>query len=120
MRSRPPTVTVAAVLSALISLLNLPFPLLPGSEGVPAVVVYGGVVLGVLGLVGAAGLWMLKRWGLWITVVVSVLNLLAAAPGIGGGPNAVLRTAALVGVVVSALIIVLVLLPTSRRAFTAS
>ena len=36
MRSRPPTLTVAAVLLALISLLNLLSPLLP-SEGVPAV-----------------------------------------------------------------------------------
>ena len=43
MRSRPTSVTVAAVLLALSSLLNLvPLPV----EGVPAVVVYGRVVLG--------------------------------------------------------------------------
>ena len=44
MRSRPTSVTVAAVLLALSSLLNLvPLPV----EGVPAVVVYGALVLGV-------------------------------------------------------------------------
>jgi hypothetical protein len=120
LRSRPPTVTVAAILMALISLLGLPGPLLPGSEGVPAVVLYGGIVLGIVGLVAAVGLWMLRRWGIWLTIVVSVLNLLSAAPGVAFAPNAALQAAAAVGVVVPALIIVLVVLPASRRAFSAS
>jgi hypothetical protein len=42
MRARPLPVTVAAVLLALFSLLNVIFPLLP-TEGVPAFVVYLGV-----------------------------------------------------------------------------
>ena len=62
MRSRPLPVTVAAIIQALFSLLSLPGPLLPGSEGVPAVVLYSGIVLGVAGLVASAGLWMLKKW----------------------------------------------------------
>ncbi len=119
MRSRPTYVTVAAVLLGILSLLNLLGPLLP-SEGVPAVVVYGGIVLGVVGLVAAAGLWVLKRWGVWLAVVVGALNLLSAAPGMPFGPNAALRVAATVTVVVSALIIVLVVIPASRRAFAAS
>ena len=117
MRPRPTSVTVAAVLLALSSLLNLvPLPV----EGVPAVVVYGALVLGVVGLVAAAGLWLLKRWGVWLAVAVSALNLLSAAPGIFAAPTAALRVAATTGVVVSALIIVLVVLPSSRRAFAAS
>ena len=119
MRSRPTSVTVAAVLLGILSLLNLLGPLLP-SEGVPAVVVYGGIVLGVVGLVAAGGLWVLKRWGVWLAVVVGALNLLSAAPGIPFGPNAALQVAAAVTVLVSALIIVLVVLPGSRRAFAAS
>ncbi len=119
MRSRPLPVTVAAILLALLSLPNLVFPLLP-TEGIPAVVVYGGIVLGVAGLVAAAGLWMLRKWSFWLTIVVSVLNLLSAAPGIAFAPNAALQAAATVTVVVSALIIVLVVLPSSRRAFAAS
>ena len=41
MRQRPLTVTVAAVVQVLFSLLSLPGPLLPGSEQIPAVVIYG-------------------------------------------------------------------------------
>ncbi len=117
MHPRPSTVTVAAILMALISLVGLPGPLLPGSEEVPAVVIYGGIVLGIVGLVAAVGLWMLKKWGLWLTIVVSVLNLLSAAPGVAFAPNAALQAAATVGVIVPALIIVLVVLPSSRGAF---
>ncbi len=120
MSSRPLPVTVAAILLALTSLLNFPAPLVPGSEEVPAVVIYGGLVLGVVGLVAAAGLWMLKKWSVWITIVVSVLGLLSAAPGVAFGPNVALQVAAAVGVLIPALIIVLVLLPTSRRAFADS
>ncbi len=117
MRSRPTFVTVAAVLLALSSLLNfVPLPV----EGVPAVVVYGALVLGVVGLVAVAGLWMLKRWGVRLAIAVCALNLLSAAPGIPFAPNAALRVAATVTVLVSALVIVLVVVPASRRAFAAS
>jgi hypothetical protein len=124
MRSRPLTVTVAAILLALFSLLNLLFPLwaeaIPREEEVTALVVYTTVVVGVAGLVGAAGLWMLRKWSLWLTIVVSVLNVLDAAAGVAGAPNAALQVAATVMVVGFALIIVLVVFPSSRRAFAAS
>lgn len=120
MRSRPLPVAVAAVVLGLLSLQNLVGPLFPGTEGIPAGIIYSAVVLGVVGLAAAAGLWMLKRWGVWLAIVVCVINLLSAAPGIPFAPNAALRVAATVTVVVSALIIVLVVLPTSRRAFAAS
>jgi hypothetical protein len=116
MRPRPVPVTVAAVIQALFSLLSLPGPLLPGSEGVPAVVLYSGVVLAVVGLVASAGLWMLKKWGLWLTIIVNALGAISAAPGVVAAPNAALQAAALVGVLISVLIIVLVVLPPSRRA----
>ncbi len=120
MHSRPSTVTVVAILMALISLVALPGPLLPGSEEIPAVVIYGGIVLGIVGLVATGGLWMMKKWGLWLTIVVSVLNLLSAAPGIAFASNAALQAAAIVFVVIPALIIVLVVLSTSRRSFAAT
>ena len=117
MRSRPTPVTVAAVLLALSSLLSfVPLPV----EGVPALVVYGALVLGVVGLVAAAGLWLLKGWGVWLAVAVSALNLVSAAPGILFAPTAALRVFATAGVLVCALIIVLMLVPASRRAFAAS
>jgi hypothetical protein len=116
-RARPLPVTVAAILLVLFSLINLLSPFLP-MEGVPAFVVYLGVALGVAGLLAAAGLWMLKRWALWLTIVVSVLNILSAAPGLSFAPNVVLRVAATVTVVGFAVIVLLVVLPNSRRAYT--
>jgi hypothetical protein len=63
---------------------------------------------------------MLKKWGLWLTIVGSVLNILSAAPGVVFASDAALKVFASGGVVVPALIIVLVVVPTSRRALTTS
>ena len=123
MRARPLPVTIAAVLLALFSvLIDLSFPLwataIPREGGVPSVVVYLTVAVGVAGLVGAAGLWMLRRWGIWLAIVVSVLNILDGASGVAGAPSAALRVASTAVVLVFALVIVLVVMPTSRRAYT--
>jgi uncharacterized membrane protein (DUF2068 family) len=116
-RSRPQSVTIAAILLALLSVANLLSPVMP-SEGVPAFVIYLGVVLGVLGLVGAGGLWVLKRWALWLTIVVCVINILSAAPGLAFAPTPTLRVLATIGVVGFAVVILLAVLPNSRRAYT--
>jgi uncharacterized membrane protein (DUF2068 family) len=116
-RTRPQPVTIGAILLALLSVFSLLSPVMP-SEGVPAFVIYLGVVLGVLGIIGAAGLWMLKRWALWLTIIVSVLNILSAAPGLAFAPTPTLRVLATIGVVGFALVIVLAVLPNSRRAYT--
>ena len=116
MSARPSSVAVAAVLLVIISLANVVFTFLP-SEGVPAVV-YGGLVLGVLGLAGAGGLWALKRWAVWLAILVCALNILSSAPGIAFAPTPLFRFLATVGVVVPAVIILLVVLPISRRAYT--
>ena len=89
---------------------------MPGSEGIPAVVLYSGIVLGVAGLIASAGLWMLKKWSLWLTIIVNVLGGLSAAPGVGAAPNAALQIAAIASVLISVVVIVLVVLPSSRRA----
>ena len=117
MQGRPQSVTIAVVVLALLSLVNIISPLLP-SEGIPASVIYLGVVLGVLGLIGAAGLWMLRRWGLWLTIVVSVLNILSAAPGLVFVPSTTLFIFALITVVGFAIVVVLAILHDSRRACT--
>jgi hypothetical protein len=119
MRTRPLPVNVAAVLLALFSLANLISPFL-FSEGVPEFVIYLGVILGITGLAAAAGLWMLKKWSVWLTIIVSALNILSAAPGIAFAPNVALQIAATITVVGSVLIIVLVVRPNSRRAFAAT
>jgi uncharacterized membrane protein (DUF2068 family) len=122
-RARPLPVTMAAVLLALFSvLIDLSFPLwanaIPRERGLPLAVVYLSVAVSVAGLVGAAGLWMLRRWGIWLAIVVCVLNILDGASGVAGAPTAALRVASTAVVLVFVLIIVLVVLPDSRRAYT--
>ena len=115
---RPLPVTGAAILLALLSLLSLSRLLLPGgAEGVPVVVVYAGTVLSTAGLAATVGLWMMKAWSFWLTIVVSALTILAAAPGLAIGPDATSKAIVAVVVVVNALIILLVVLPNSRRAY---
>ena len=112
---RPLPVTIAIVLLAVLSLGNLLSPVIMLPEAGSAVYVL--VVLGVLGLIGAAGLWRLKRWALWLTIVVSVLNILAAAPGLVFAPDLAGQALATVGVGGFALVVLLVVLPNSRRAY---
>ena len=119
MHPRPLPVTVAAILLVLLSLFDFPWPyelLFPGVEEPPAFVIYSGYVLGIVGLVVTVGLWMLKPWSYWATIVVCVLNLLSGAPGVIMAPGAALKAVVAVGEVVAVLIIVLVVLPDSRRA----
>lgn len=113
---RPLLVIVAAVLLALLSLLYLIFPLLP-TEGVPALVVYSNVVWGVAGLVVAYGLWMLKRWSVWLAIVLCGLAILLASPGLIAPSSALLEVLATVVVASAASIILLVVMPSSRRAY---
>jgi hypothetical protein len=122
MRSRPPTVSVAAILLVLLSLFDFPWLyrlLFPGAVEPPAIVIYSGYVLGIAGLLVAIGLWGLNEWSYWATIVVCVLNILSGAPGVVMAPGA-LKAVIVVGEVVAVLIIVLVVLPSSRRALAAA
>jgi hypothetical protein len=123
MRSRPPTVTVSAILLVLLSLSDFPWLyqlLFPGAEEPPAFLLYLGYVVGIVGLVVAIGLWMLKKWSFWATIIVSVLNFLFGLPGLLFAPGAALKTVIALTEVVAVLVIVLVMLPASRRALAAA
>ena len=109
MRARPLPVTAASVLLALLSVGNLLAPVI--SEGIPTAAVYLLIVVGALGLVSALGLWMLMRWALWASIIVCVLNILMNAPEIGS-------PLAAISIVGFALVILLVVLPNSRRAYS--
>src|SRR3954447_5295334 len=116
MHTRPQTVTIAAILLVLLSLFNFPWPyelLFPGAEEPPAFILYSGYVVGIVGLVAAVGLWMLKPWSLWLTIAVCVLNFLLGLPGLLFAPGATLKALIAVTEVVAILIIVLVVRPDS-------
>ena len=119
-RSLP--VTVAAILMALFSLMNFPGPwwyVVPGVvEVTPMFVLYSSIVLGIVGIVAAIGVWILKTWGLWLTIVVSVINILLNASGLFMAPGAALKASIAVQAIGFILVIVLAVLPTSRHAFT--
>src|SRR5919202_5539287 len=119
---RPPVVTVAVVLLALLSVLTMVPPSLMFSPAVaaeiPAFVTYLGFILGVVGLVAAYGLWALKRWSVWLTIILSAVSILLSVPPILFGPTVAMQVLNIVSGLAFALIIVLVLLPASRRAYT--
>src|SRR5215204_1531251 len=117
MHARPQPVTVA-ILLALLSLPNVLYPLL-ALEGEMVPLIYLTVAFGVAGLIAAAGLWMLKRWALWLTIIVCLLGgIFSWAPVIPQASTVLHQGLAAVVVAGSVLIIVLVLLPTSRRAYS--
>jgi len=123
MRSRPPTVTVAAILLVLLSLFDFPWPYMlffPGAVEPPVFVIYSGYVVGIAGIVVAIGLWMMQKWSYWATIVVCVLNFLSGAPGVVFAPGGALKGVIVVGEIVAVLIIVLVVLPSSRGALAAA
>jgi hypothetical protein len=118
--NRPAVLSIAIILLTLASLWNLYATLLlnNGPDPAPPIVVYGSAVLGALGLVAAFGLWMLKRWGMLLAIIVSVLS------GTGLGVGGIVYTAspgdtviAVVLVALSILVIVLVVLPSARHAY---
>jgi len=112
---RPATVTVAAILLALLSAQSLLSPLFP-TEGIPAFVIYEGVALGAFGLFAAYWLWTLRRGNVALTIIASALNILLSAPGMFLAPTPALQISIGVEVTIFALIVVLVALPVSRRA----
>jgi hypothetical protein len=116
---RPASLMVALVLLALLSLGNLVLPFVPGTNNVPAPILYSDVVVGVIGLVAAFGLRKARRWGMILTLIVSAFNILSAAPGLLVAPNPGLRVTAGLYVALSVLIIVLVVLPSARQTYGA-
>jgi peptidoglycan/LPS O-acetylase OafA/YrhL len=128
LHTRPQLVTIAVVSLALLSLLNFTSPLFTSplftspllQTDYPTIVLFLGIALGVLGLLAAGGLWRLRRWGLLLTIVVSVLNILLAAPWIAVESQATGKLLVGVAVVGFALVLFLVMRPNSRRAFAAT
>jgi hypothetical protein len=123
MRSRPLSVTVAALLLALLSLTGFPVfweSLFPVEEPPPAFIIYASIILGIVGFVITVGLWLLKRWSFLATLIVVVLNIILGMPAVIDGPTPTIRALVALTIVIAVLILVLVALPTSRRALTAS
>jgi len=92
-KQRPAVLSIAIILLILTSFLFWVAVFLPvnGSNPGPPVVVYGSVVLGVLGLVAAFGLFYLKRWRMWLAIGVSVFSAFFGAGGIVYSSDAITK-----------------------------
>src|SRR6476469_2959876 len=117
--ARPMPVTVAVILSVLLVIGNFAgFALPTGGQDVPVFVIVSSIVLGVAGIPAAIGLWMLRKWGYILTLVVAALNVIFSIPGIPAGPTAAIKIFSAVFGIISIAIIVLVLRPEARRAYS--
>lgn len=128
--SRSRTYTIAAVLAALLSLANVVialFVLPQGSDKVnsssnqpPYVVLVIEILIGVLGLVAAYGVWRIQRWGVVLTLVVMIVNVLISLPGIPFGPTLVDQASSLGAAIVAGAVIWLLLRRESRAELAAA
>ncbi len=113
-----PLYKTAVILFTLQSLFNVVAtvpPLLGGPEnqgyaaGIPQAVILLAAVGGMAGLFAAYGAWQGKKWGIWLTIFLSILGALSAAPGVLFAPNNAARASAIIGIVVSIFVIVALL-----------
>jgi uncharacterized membrane protein (DUF2068 family) len=77
-----------------------------------------GVILGVLSLVAAAGVFVVKRWGMWLAVVVSVFAISFAIGGVVLS-DALLKGLCVVLAALYMLVIVLAVLSSARQSSVA-
>ncbi|HEX6552235.1 MAG TPA: DUF2127 domain-containing protein [Ktedonobacteraceae bacterium] len=114
---RPPfLITVLAVLLALqaIAWLIIGLTTLLAVGGFLAVAL---VAMGLVGLLLSWGLWTLKRWAFWITVVMSVIDLIVDMLGwIQPQPGVTVREL-VPNMVLSAFILVALFMPKVHAAF---
>jgi uncharacterized membrane protein (DUF2068 family) len=77
--------------------------------------IYASGLAALAGLVGAFGLWRLKRWGAPVSAVVLAVTALLAAPGIVFAPVLPLQVVAALTVLLDIAGMVLIFHPASRR-----
>lgn len=89
-RTRPLGITIIAVIVAIYGILNIIAGIaLMGASTTIGVI---SLVLGILDLVLAWGLWTLQRWAFWATALIEALSLINGIFGMmyGGGVSAIL------------------------------
>lgn len=118
MTSRPRlSLTVALALMLLLGAGHLFVSFAPDASQIPLVVVYGDMALGLLSLVAAFGLAKRARWGQVLTLVIAVLTVVSAVPGVVAAPNLALHVITAAYLVLSLVIFGLVAVPSNRGAF---
>lgn len=113
--------TIAAILTGIFGIYNIvaSIPILAqGAEAVnataavdnpPYFILVLALILGVVALVTAWGLWRNQRWAKIITILIMALGGLSALPGVLFAETLSLRISAIAGVVIPLSVIVLIL-----------
>jgi uncharacterized membrane protein YfcA len=117
--SRYRNYTIAAVLAGILGLANaiVALALLPqgsnkinhSSDQPPYAVIMIEVIIGLIGVVAAYGVFRSQRWGVIVTLVLMVVNVLISLPGIPFGPTVFDKVSSVLGVVVAAAVLYLLL-----------
>ena len=87
---------------------------LPGQDDVPGGAKVGAVVLAVIAVVGAAGLWQHRRWGSWTTVGVTVVNVLSGLGALLDPPSAAIAVLVVMSIPIGIAVVVLLRRPEVR------
>jgi uncharacterized membrane protein (DUF2068 family) len=115
--NRPTAIKVAVLFTILGALSTIPFFFLPGNEDIPWGAQLFSVAGAIVSLIGAWGLWNLRRWGAILTFVVTLFNTITAIPGLIDRPSGWIVAGILILTPVGIAILVLIALPSSRRLY---
>ena len=88
-RRRPLGITIIAVLVAIGGIFTIIISLLAlfavGTNALGVGLLVFAIILGIIDLVLAYGLWTLKKWAFWTTAVLEAISLASALIGIASG-----------------------------------
>lgn len=116
---RPTILIITSFLLILSTLLFWGIVLLSrdGGNSGQSIVRSASVILGVLGLVAASGIFIIKRWGMWLAVVVSVFAISFAIGGVVFSDALLMKGLSAVLTALYVLVIVLAVLPSARQSY---
>ncbi len=130
MNTRPKTYTIAAIMTFVFSALGLAttFPsLAQGSIAVnhglvdwSYVLLVISMITNAMGLVSAYGVWRNQKWGVILTIILSVLNGLPTLPGVVFAPTVGIKLLAATATIINIIIIALLLWPKPKSTPAAS
>jgi uncharacterized membrane protein (DUF2068 family) len=111
---RPAALIAVTAICAANSVGNLAALAVPP---IPRPIAYASLVLALVGLFGAFGIWQLRRWGALLSAAILALTALLAIPGVAFAPVPGLRVVAVLTVTLDIAGIVLLCVPASRRVY---
>jgi lysylphosphatidylglycerol synthetase-like protein (DUF2156 family) len=82
-RSRPLGITIISIIMAILGIFDIIGGILSmGSNGTLAIIT---LIIGVLYLILAWGLWTVQTWAFWGTVILAILTIINSIIGLGHG-----------------------------------